>query len=69
MGKLPTLNLNLNHHNMGLFDIFEAFGHDDASQHYQNVYYTEQIQPHHKASMGHEGTPVRLSLIDRARVG
>lgn len=31
-------------------EFFQAFGHDDAERHYQDVYH----QPH-KASLGHEG--------------
>lgn len=36
---------------MGLFDMFEAFGHEEASQQYEQVY----VQPHHQASKAHEG--------------
>lgn len=38
-----------------LFSSFSGFGHDDAHNHYQQIYHTEQIHSHHKASFTHEG--------------
>lgn len=42
---------------MGLFDSFgwDSFSHDEAQRHYNDIYGTEYVQPHHQASWGHEG--------------
>ena len=36
-------------------DFFSPFGHDEADRHYQDIYNIQQVEPHHKASLGHEG--------------
>lgn len=38
---------------MGFFDSF--IPHEESSKHYEDVYYTEQVQPHHESSWTHEG--------------
>lgn len=37
---------------MDFLSSFQSFGHDDAHNHYQNVYHSESH--HHKGSLGHE---------------
>ncbi|KAF8522908.1 hypothetical protein BU17DRAFT_64109 [Hysterangium stoloniferum] len=37
-----------------LLGTFLPMRHEEAESHYQNIYYTEQMQPHHKASFTHE---------------
>jgi len=39
---------------MDFLSNFQSFGHDDAHNHYQDVYNIQEVQPHHKASLGHE---------------
>ncbi|GJJ13089.1 hypothetical protein Clacol_007339 [Clathrus columnatus] len=39
---------------MDFLNTFSPFGHDDAHNHYQDIYHTEEIQPHHKSSFTHE---------------
>lgn len=49
--SITTTNPQTTITTMGLFDMFEAFGHEEASQQYEQVY----VQPHHQASKAHEG--------------
>lgn len=39
---------------MEFLSAFQSFGHDDSQRHYQDIYNIQEVQPHHKSSLGHE---------------
>jgi len=39
---------------MSIIQNFAPVNHDDADRHYRDIYYTQQVQPHHRASWTHE---------------
>jgi hypothetical protein len=39
---------------MDFISTFTSFGHDDAQNHYQDIYNRPQSDPHHHGSLGHE---------------